>query len=139
MDGCSFQQFLRQNLCQFLSQHWKTLFLRGFIFKPTEKAQVLLKSGTRDLQNSPLFERSACFYVTISENFEHFQYFNFQTDFVENKNLFQKTVWSTVFQVNALRLKRHHFHTIIPYQKPMLRQINCNYKMGLPQRTEFCQ
>ena len=34
--------------------------------------------------------------MTISENFEHFQYFNFQTDFLENKNFFQKAVWSTV-------------------------------------------
>ena len=50
-------------------------FLRGFIFKPTEKAQVLLKNGTRDFQNNPMFERSACFYVTISEIYEHFQYY----------------------------------------------------------------
>ena len=44
-----------------------------------------------DFQNSPLFERSACFYVVISENFEHFQYFNFEADFLENENFFQKT------------------------------------------------
>ena len=44
-----------------------------------------------DFQNSPPFGRSTCFYVTISENFEHFQYFNFETDFLENENLFQKT------------------------------------------------
>ena len=33
------------------------------------------------------------FYVTISENFEHFEHqrFNFETDFLENKNFFQKT------------------------------------------------
>ena len=31
------------------------------------------------------------FYVTISENFKRFQYFNFETDFQENENLFQKT------------------------------------------------
>ena len=29
-------------------QHRKTLFLRGFILKPTGKAQDLLKNGTRD-------------------------------------------------------------------------------------------
>ena len=29
--------------------------------------------------------------MTISENFEHFQYFNFETDFLENENFFQKT------------------------------------------------
>ena len=31
------------------------------------------------------------FYVTISENFERFQYFNFEADFLENGNFFQKT------------------------------------------------
>ena len=30
------------------------------------------------------------FYVTISENFERFQYFNFEPDFLET-SLFQKT------------------------------------------------
>ena len=44
-----------------------------------------------DFQYSPPFERSACFYVTISENFKHFQWFNFETDFLENENLFQNT------------------------------------------------
>ena len=28
--------------------------------------------------------------MTIHENFEHFQYFNIETDFLENENLFQK-------------------------------------------------
>ena len=44
-----------------------------------------------DFQNSSPFERSACFYITISGNFEHFRYFNFEIDFLENDNLFQKT------------------------------------------------
>ena len=44
-----------------------------------------------DFQNSPPFERSACFYVTINGNFKHFQYFNFETDFLENENIFKKT------------------------------------------------
>ena len=47
-------------------------FLRGTILKPTETAYVLLKNGTRDFQNSPSFNRSACFYATISGNFERF-------------------------------------------------------------------
>ena len=29
--------------------------------------------------------------MTISGNFEHFQYVNFEIDFLENENLFQKT------------------------------------------------
>ena len=44
-----------------------------------------------NFQNSPPFERSACFHMTISENFKRFQYLNFETNFLENKNLFQKT------------------------------------------------
>ena len=43
---------------------------------------------TRDFQNSPPLERFACFYVTINENFERFQSFNFETDFLENENPF---------------------------------------------------
>ena len=70
------------------SLHSKTLFLRRFILKPTERAWVLLKNSTRDFQDSPPFERSACFYLTITGNFERCQFFNFETDFLENENLF---------------------------------------------------
>ena len=31
--------------------------------------------------------------------------------------------WSIIFQLKALRLKMYHFHTKLPYQEPMLRQI----------------
>ena len=92
----SFQQVLRQNLGWFLAQHWKTIFIRGFILKPSDRVYVLLKKRTRDFRNSPPFERSACFYVTICENFKRFQYFNIETDFLENKNIFQKT-WVLFF------------------------------------------
>ena len=51
-------------------QHRKTLFLRGFILKPAERTQALLKNGTRDFQNSPPLETLACFSVTITENFK---------------------------------------------------------------------
>ena len=44
-----------------------------------------------DFQNSPPLERLACFYVTISENFEHFHCFNFKTDFLEKENYSKKT------------------------------------------------
>ena len=74
----------------------RTLFLKGFILKPTERALVFLKIVTRDFQNSPPFDRPACFYVTMTGNFKYFQYFNYETDFLENQNLFQKN-WSTVF------------------------------------------
>ena len=36
--------------------------------------------------------------MTITKNFERFQYFNFQTNFLKNKNLFQKTGISFLVQ-----------------------------------------
>ena len=43
----AFQEGFRQKLSWSLSSHRKKLFLRGFILKPTERALVLLKNGTR--------------------------------------------------------------------------------------------
>ena len=102
MNGCCSQQVLLQNLGWFLSQDWKKLLLRGFILKPAERPQILLESSTRDFQNSPPFERSACFNVTITENFERFQYFNSESDFLENEKLLQKTEWSFLVESNKI-------------------------------------
>ena len=52
-----------------------------------------------NFQNSPPFERSACFYVTISESFERFQ-----NKFSGKRKPSSKN-WSTVFQLKPLRLK----------------------------------
>ena len=49
------------------------------------------KNGSRYFQYTPPYKRLICFYVTIGRNFECFQYFNFETDFLNNENLFQKT------------------------------------------------
>ena len=68
-----------------------------------------------DFLNSPPFEKSACFYVMISENFEHLQYFNFETDFLENKTFFKKLEYH--FLVERTKIEKASF------QKPMLRQI----------------
>ena len=67
-----------------------------------------------DFQNSNQFERLACFHVTISESFKRFQYFNFETNFLENAPL-----------------KTHHFHSKLLCQKPMLRQIEWRLQNGL--------
>ena len=66
-------------------------FLRVFIFKPTERASVLLKNGTKDFQNRPPFKKSPCFYETITGNFDRFQCCNFETYFLKNENMFEKT------------------------------------------------
>ena len=104
------------------------LFLRVFIFKPTEWSKVLLKNGSRDFQNSPPFQRSACFYVTIWESFKHFQYFNFETNFLENENRFRET-GVPFFGWNHYDWK-HHFHSKLLCQKPMLRQIEWRLQNG---------
>ena len=119
MDGCTFQQFYCKIWVSFCLNTGKRGFSQRFYFQEKRKSLGFSKDCTMDFQNSPLFERSACFYVVISENFEHFQYFNFDTDFLEHEIFFQQTN----FQLNALRLKGHHFHTKLTYQKPMLRQI----------------
>ena len=49
------------------------------------------KNGTRDFQSRPPFKRSGCFYVTIAKNFERFQYFNIETNFLTNKKALQET------------------------------------------------
>ena len=72
--------------------------------------QILLKNGTRDIQNSLPFETSACFYVTISGNFERFKCFNFETDFLENENFFQKLEQHLLVESNKIE------NTSFPYK-----------------------
>ena len=73
---------------------------------------VFLKKGTREFQNGLPFERSTCFYVTNTENFERFQYFNFETNFLENENLLKKC--GTVFS-----RKYYHWKSITPIKIAM--------------------
>ena len=48
--------------------------------------------------------------MTISENFEHFQYFNFETDFLEKENFFQKTGYR--FLVERTKIEK----ALFPYK-----------------------
>ena len=66
-------------------------FSYRFEFKANGKSIGSSKNGNRYFQNSPPFERSACFNMTISGNFECFQCFQFEIDFLENENFFQKS------------------------------------------------
>ena len=68
----------------------KQFFVTSFILNPTKTAYVIFKKSAWDIQNIPPLEKSAWFYVTITGNFERFQYFNLETNFMEN--LFQKAV-----------------------------------------------
>ena len=61
--------------------------------------------------------------MIISENYKRFQYFNFETGFLDSKRKPFSKNWSTISQLKALRSKTRHFHTKLPCQKSMLRQI----------------
>ena len=58
--------------------------------------------------------------MTISGNFQRFQCFNVEADFLENENIFQKA--GVPFFSWKHWLRTHHFHTKLQYQKPILRQ-----------------
>ena len=82
---------ISKKVCQVAQKHTahrKTLFLRGFTLKPKESSS---KNDTSNFKNRPLFERSACFYVTVTEYFERFLYLNFEINFLKNINPMQKT------------------------------------------------
>ena len=85
-----FSKFYSKTWIGFCLNNGKRFFLEFSLYSQ-QKDHIFLKNSTRDFQNSPPFDRWACFYVTITGNFEHFQYFNLETDFHENINLFQKT------------------------------------------------
>ena len=117
MNGCSLQQVLRQNLCWFLSYHWKTPILRA-----NRESIGSSKKWYQDFQNNPPFQRSACFYVAISGNFKRFQHSNFETDFLENGSLFQKT-GVPFFSWISTKIENVSLPYKTVYQKPMVRQI----------------
>ena len=73
--------------------------------------------------------------MKICENFKRFQYFNYETNFLENGNLFQKT--GAPFFSLSTKIEKASF----PY-KTAMSEVNVktgDYKMDLSQRTEFCQ
>ena len=91
-----------------------------------------------DFQNSRLFGISACFYLTITRNVESFQYFNFEKQFVKNKNFLKKlehrflvestkienaiflykTAWS-VANVKAKRMGSAKFEKFVSVYEPL--------------------
>ena len=68
-------------------------------------------------------------YVTITGKCARFQLFNLETNFLENESFFKKS-WIAIFQSKLLRFKMQDFHTKIPYQKPILRQIEREIQSG---------
>ena len=56
---------------------------------------------------SPPNEKSACFDLTINGNFEPFQCFNFERNFLKNENLFQKA--AVAFLVESCKIENATF------------------------------
>ena len=86
------------------------VFLRVFILKPTGRAKVLLKSGTREFQNCSSFERSACFHVTISDVLQVSNVFNtlsLKQIFWKAKTFFKKLEYR--FLVEAAKIGNTSF------------------------------
>ena len=105
----------------------ENLFSQRFHFKTNRKNK---SSSTTAFQNSPIFQKLACFYVTIKGNFQRFQYFNFETNFLETKRKPFSKNWSTAFKLKVLTLKTQHFDRKLPCQKRMLRQMEKGIQKG---------
>ena len=84
----SFDKFYGKMCIGFCLDKEKKLFRRGFILKPTERAQVPLKNRARDFENNSPYKRSAYFSMTIIGNLKRFHYSDFEISFLKNKKLF---------------------------------------------------
>ena len=109
-------------------------FSWSFHFKANRRSMGSSKNSTSDFQNNPPFERLACFYVTITESFKRFQYFNFHTNFLENENFFKKLKYNFFVETTEIESTSFPFKTALSEDKE-----NANCKMDLSQRVEFCQ
>ena len=80
---------------------------------------VLFKNSIRNFQNSFPFDRSACFYVTITGNFKHSPYVN-----LEAFKAFLRIFWRKKKKKDWKR----NITMQNSYQKPILRQIECQVR-----------
>ena len=80
----------------------KRFFLRGFTLKPIESAQVLLKIGTRDFQNSHLLERSACFMRQSVKILNVFDTVTLKQIFWKTKTVFKKLEYCSLVESNKI-------------------------------------
>ena len=73
--------------------------------------------------------------MTLTENFERFQYF--ETSFLKNENLFQKTRVELHFSVESTKIENALFLYKTALSEAMLRQIE--WEIQNRQKTEFFQ
>ena len=92
MNGCSFRQMLRQKFRLVFVLTLENALSSRFHFKAKRKSMDYSKNSTRDFQNSPPFERLACFYVTTTRNSDCIYYFIFETNFLEKRKIFSKNL-----------------------------------------------
>ena len=58
--------------------------------------------------------------MTITENTERFQYFNFEKNFLKYENFIQTV--EDYFSVESSKMRTQHIHKKLPYQKLILTQ-----------------
>ena len=104
-------------------------FSQRFHFKANGKSIGSSKKQYQGFSKESSVCNTGMFLCDNQQKFWTFLYFKFEKDFLEKENLFSRH-WSTVFQLKALRLKTYHFHTKLPYQKPILRQITQPANIG---------
>ena len=102
-----FSRFYRKISIGFCLLTLEKAFCYNFHLKANRKSIASSKKQYQDFQNSPPFERSACSYVTISENLKRFQQLNFETDFLKNEKFFQKLEYR--FLVESTRIENASF------------------------------
>ena len=92
-----FNKFYSKIWDSFCLNTGKPFFVEVFLKKKNSRKTVgSSKNGTRDFLNTSPFKRLACLYVTLTRDFEGFQYLNFtQQVFWQTKTFFQN--WSTFF------------------------------------------
>ena len=101
-------------------------FSQRFHFKANRKSIGSLKNDTRDFQNSPPFDRLACFYVTIGRNFERFQYFNFETDFFgKGKPFFKKLEYRYLVESTKIENALFPYKTAISEASVKTNRMGC--------------
>ena len=115
----------------------ENVFSQRFYFKANRKTLCYSEKWYQGFlkQHSP-FQRSTCFYATITGDFERFQHLNFETSFLKKLKFFLKN-WITVLQFRVLRITAQHFHTKLPCQKPMLKQVAWEVQNGPITKSEL--